>query len=466
MHSQFLLYALIWAVVFTFLIAVLWQRRNQGVGITPTYLVFFAIAYWLQGATYALPWHEPMYPPDLILAGFQLSLVALVAFTIGVVIVMPFLTDFHSKLTSSHRARKSTKQVNRRMLYTLTWIYIFTGFFTYLLLSFLLGDVPTLGAFLSGIQRLYHIGILFLIWLMFKHSQLGVIRLLIIGLLIVIWPLFTMSRDGFLGFGLMPITLLFMFPLFRFANLKLLVLLSPVMIFIAMSIIMTYFVNRNTVRSVAWNSVDTETRINTVTNVFTNNFQAFNILDPEQLAIIDVRFALNWLTGRGIERIESGIEKFANGETIRDAFLMILPRFLWPDKPLVVGGQALVNKYTGVSMYGGTSVALGQVLEFYVNFGVIGVIGGFMVLGVVFSFIDRRVSTLLHENNLLQAAVWIVPCFGLWLVEDNLITVIGSAVSAVIALIVFNLGVQVVFAIGQRENTQTIPPQPKYEGLR
>ena len=59
----------------------------------------------------------------------------------------------------------------------------------------------------------------------------------------------------------------------------------------------------------------------------------------------------------------------------------LVPRALWPDKPAVGGGGSLVTEYTGIPFEEGTSVGAGQVLEFYVNFGIPGVLAGFAGLG-------------------------------------------------------------------------------------
>ena len=45
------------------------------------------------------------------------------------------------------------------------------------------------------------------------------------------------------------------------------------------------------------------------------------------------------------------------------------------------GGGTIVQDFTGIEFADGTSVGAGQVLEFYVNFGTWGVIGGFLLFG-------------------------------------------------------------------------------------
>jgi hypothetical protein len=434
-------------IVLYLLVAHLWRRRHQTVGITVTYLAFFTVAYWFQGFAYALPWHQRAHDPAIILAGFGQSLIGFISFAFGILVLVPFLRNTSRKLSSRTDALEIVED-SAKDNFQLTTIYIVVGLGVYLFIIRIFGDIPTFGAFLSGIQRLYHIGILFLIWLTLKDGRWNAKSLVLIGALIIVWPFLTISRDGFLGFGLLPTTFLLVFLAFRFLKAKTVFRAVPFALYIGLSIVMTYFGERDAIRSVAWSGADSSTRINTVTDAFTDNFRAFNIFDSDQLAVIDARFTLNWLTGLGVQRLESGLVEFADGETIRDAFLMVVPRALWPDKPLVVGGQALVNQYAGVYMYGGTSVALGQVLEFYVNFGTIGVIIGFIILSIFLSAIDYNSAKLLNSNRLPQAAVWIVCAFSLWLVEDNLITAIGGAVSSVITIVVFNQLMHIVRSAG------------------
>jgi hypothetical protein len=59
----------------------------------------------------------------------------------------------------------------------------------------------------------------------------------------------------------------------------------------------------------------------------------------------------------------------------------MIPRVLWPDKPAVGGGGDIVSQFTGVQFARGTNIGPGQVLGFYMNFGIWGVIGGVCCLG-------------------------------------------------------------------------------------
>ena len=78
----------------------------------------------------------------------------------------------------------------------------------------------------------------------------------------------------------------------------------------------------------------------------------------------------------------------------------LIPRAIWPDKPAVGGGQDLVAEFTGIKFEEGTSVGAGQVLEFYMNFGMPGVLAGFAVLGFILMRLDQVVMRALAMRNI------------------------------------------------------------------
>jgi hypothetical protein len=90
---------------------------------------------------------------------------------------------------------------------------------------------------------------------------------------------------------------------------------------------------------------------------------------------------------------------YENGETIYAAILAIIPRAIWPDKPVTGGSGDNVSKHTLILFGEGTSVGMGQVLEFYINFGVPGVLIGFLTLGFVLRRLDLRLTRALEKRD-------------------------------------------------------------------
>ena len=190
--------------------------------------------------------------------------------------------------------------------------------------------------------------------------------------------------------------------------------------------------------------------------LLSSNFKLLDFTNSDQLRAIDGRFGLNALTGLAVQRVNTGVVPFANGSTILDAALAVIPRAIWPDKPIAVGGQAYVNLYTGVYFLGSTTVAMGQVMEFYVNYGAAGVFIGFMVLGTVLAVIDKSAALALHKGNQHRFSLLVVCAFGLWLNQDNLVTILGTSISGVGTVIIFSLILETLVSL-RRHHLSSVP---------
>jgi hypothetical protein len=119
--------------------------------------------------------------------------------------------------------------------------------------------------------------------------------------------------------------------------------------------------------------------------------------------------------------------------------ISLVPRALWPDKPAVGGGGDVVTKYTGIRFAQGTSIGAGQVLEFYVNFGPWGVIGGFLIYGWLLGFMDVAISESLRHGDQRRFLFWFLIAIGLLQPGGNLMEIAASAGAAVPASYILNL---------------------------
>src|SRR5205814_5731640 len=124
------------------------------------------------------------------------------------------------------------------------------------------------------------------------------------------------------------------------------------------------------------------------------------------LTALDDRLNLNAYTGSAMQRLASGWVEYAYGATIPISAL--IPRAIWPSKPAVGGGGTVVSDFTGILFSRYTSVGAGQVFEFYVNFGLPGVLAGFLLFGFVLMRLDRGIINALavgDERGLLLRAL-------------------------------------------------------------
>jgi hypothetical protein len=130
--------------------------------------------------------------------------------------------------------------------------------------------------------------------------------------------------------------------------------------------------------------------------------------------------------------LEVGKVDYAYGSTLTVAALGLVPRVLWPDKPQVGGGGTVVRDYAGVDAPEGTSVGAGQVLEFYINFGTIGVIGGFFIYGLLIGWMDLKIIERLRRGDQKGYLLWFIVCLSLQQPGGNLLEVVVTVAASII----------------------------------
>ena len=120
------------------------------------------------------------------------------------------------------------------------------------------------------------------------------------------------------------------------------------------------------------------------------------------------------------------------------ALLAFVPRAIWPEKPVFAGSGDLVSKYTGMQFSEGTSVGIGQVMEFYINFGTAGVIVGFLIMGIIVTFIDITAGQRLWHDDWQIFALWYLTGISFLQVGGSLVEVTSSAGASIGAALLVN----------------------------
>ena len=144
---------------------------------------------------------------------------------------------------------------------------------------------------------------------------------------------------------------------------------------------------------------------------------------------IDGRLNQNGLVGAAVVNLSAN-QDYANGETLWMAVLAMIPRALWPDKPISAGSGDLVTRFTGITFGEGTSVGIGSVMELYANFGTRGEFWGFVILGLIVGLADVRAADYLHAGQWHQFAVWFATGLALLQVGGSLVEVTSSALGS------------------------------------
>jgi len=168
-----------------------------------------------------------------------------------------------------------------------------------------------------------------------------------------------------------------------------------------------------------------------------STIDGFDLHSQKHLRTIDARLNQNLLVGAAVDKLSQSGE-YARGETFLAALLAFVPRALWPNKPVLAGSSDLASRFTGFRFAKGTSVGIGQVMEFYANFGTWGVWIGFLLMGIVVTLFDSFAREDLLRGDWQGYSFWIMIGLSFLLVGGVLVEATASAGAAFITMTVIN----------------------------
>ena len=109
-----------------------------------------------------------------------------------------------------------------------------------------------------------------------------------------------------------------------------------------------------------------------------------------------------------LDRVPTAIP-FENGQLMRRALMhLLLPRFLFPSKENLGSDSWLAEEYAGLDVGEDTSVGIGYMAEFYVDWGTVGMMPCLLALGFLFG-VAYRMIFLLSPASTIASALVIVP---------------------------------------------------------
>jgi hypothetical protein len=249
---------------------------------------------------------------------------------------------------------------------------------------------------------------------------------------LLIYPVLMLVLGGFLSYGIVAMIIVLSAVIVVARSPRRVVIGCIVASVVGISVFLSYFENRSEIRGAVWGGAPVEHRIDVSFDAF-KDITLFNPANESHLRALDARLNQNYFAGLAATRIASGDSHFLYGRTIWEGFLAIVPRVFWPDKPIVAGSGSIVAEMTGLQLSRTTSFGVGNVMEFDINFGIPGVIVGFLLLGFVLRKLDRKAAASYEEGEFGTTLIAFLPAVAIIQPNGSMVEVIGGAAAAWIA---------------------------------
>ncbi len=259
-----------------------------------------------------------------------------------------------------------------------------------------------------------------------------ILGFIIWGLASVLFPVTMLIFGGFLCHGVetMVICLAVLVVLAR-SHLVVVTVLSIISV-AGMAIFISYFLVRADIRDVAWGEASVQEQIIESTRIVTE-FRFLDLEDPDHLDALNQRLNQGFFAGLAAFRLKMGIVDYYRGRTFWEGVLALIPRLIWPEKPVYGGSPAIIQNMSGYYVGEGSSFGVGQVMEFYINYGMASLIAGFVLLGWALGTLDRMAATAYVEGKHRRLMSTFLPAIALIQPNGSVVELVGGAAAAWIA---------------------------------
>lgn len=249
---------------------------------------------------------------------------------------------------------------------------------------------------------------------------------------LAVFPLLMLLLGGFVSYGSAAVIVVFSALAISTRSRFRVAVGTMVAVMAGMSVFLSYFQNRNAIRAAVWGGLDTESRIEASMGTV-RDIEMFSPSNRKHLEALDLRLNQNFFAGVAATRIEQGKVDYLYGKSLTDGVLSLIPRALWPDKPIVAGSGRIVAEMTGLRLSTSTSFGVGNVMEFQINFGIPGIIAGFLTLGLLIGWLDRRAAEKEEVGDLGGIFVFFLPAVALIQPNGSMVELMGGSVAALAA---------------------------------
>ena len=295
-----------------------------------------------------------------------------------------------------------------------------------------LREIPSLGALIEKGAAIWMLGVMLGLRNAVARSRLKSIVIWLSAL--AVYPSLGLLLGGFLSYGsaaAMIVVSVLVVSVRRTPRILVGIVVATI---IGLSIFVNYFIARDQIRSVTWSGASFGDRVDTVIDAF-SQFSIIDISDDKHAESLDQRLNQNYFIGLAADRLDNGFVGFRQGASFYEALIAPIPRALWPDKPVFGGSGTIVRDMTGLNLSETTSWGVGQVMEFYINFGWWSLVLGFAALGWLIGQLDIKAAAAERRGDIRILLICFLPAVALVQPIGSLVELAGGGLSAYFAAI-------------------------------
>jgi hypothetical protein len=291
-------------------------------------------------------------------------------------------------------------------------------------------NVPSIGAVLERGGPIWMLAVLLALRSAFSRNNYTMaLRWLAV---LALYPALVLLLSGFLSYGAAATIIIVSGLAVTTRKVWKVAVVTLALVVVGTSVFLGYFQKRDDIRAAVWGHQSTDARISASLGAV-QDISVFNPRNPMHLKAFDERLNQNFFAGLAAARIERGDVNYLYGQSLVEGVEAMIPRALWPDKPVTAGSGRIVAKMTGLDLSQDTSFGVGNVMEFEINFGIPGVIVGFLLLGFAIGKLDRLAAAADAVGDLGKTFLFFLPGVAMIQPNGSIVEIMGGAASAVAA---------------------------------
>jgi hypothetical protein len=404
----------------SFAVLVWWLRRKrESVGIPIAYL-FALLFIHVPGAYAHLVGGDYLLDTDATEIGIRYTAFAAIAFVVGVIGV--------SSLSISPNRQLET-HVPTTQNYRFPIFCLLAGLVVTYTERFIV-NIPSIGAVIEKGGSIWVLGVMLGLESALRRANIRQIALWLAAM--AVYPFLTLILGGFLSFGSTPVFVILSALAIKTRSSFRVVFGIPVTALLFFTMFLSYFQARDQIRDAVWGGAGLKERLSESALIVTG-LELFNQKNPKHLEAMDRRLNQNYFVGLADLRIKAGTVSFLHGRSFSEGVIALIPRILWPSKPVYGGSPDVIMEMTGFEVAEGTSYGVGNVMEFHINFGIPSLVIGFIVLGMLFGWLDRRAAFAIKVGNLGLSLVFFMPAITMIHPNGSLVEMTSGSTAAFVA---------------------------------